>query len=348
MPSAKRTAALAQESQRVYLYAVPGVSACIHGKPTTIIRPKSHSMSLSPIDRLPALFTAFVWGSTFAASKVALEAGLSPITLMTLRFALAYALLLAMTRGKDFLPTRGKCLSEKVRFALPYVGLGLCGGSLYFLAEYEALRLTSSVNVCIITSAVPVVTTTILVLTGHARVGWNYYTYSALALVGVTLVIVGGSFAFQFSPLGDLIAVGATVLWALYSIILDRMDGGENSLVVSRRLFFWALLTIMPFFLANVEKSELECLKRKEVLFAVGYLGCIASAACIWLWDVSVRRLGAIESNKFLYLMPVVSLVAGAVLMGGEVSWWNAAGGVAVVVSARQMRGSKPSGAAQD
>ena len=288
-------------------------------------------------DSLPALATSLVWGSTFAVSKVALEAGISPVSLMTLRFALAYLLLLALTRGKSWLPSRSEGRRAMARFALPYVGLGLCGGSLYFLAEYEALRLTSSVNVGIITSAVPVVATTILLLAGRTRVGKSYFVFSALALMGVGLVVAGGQCSLSFNPKGDLFAIMATILWALYSIILDQMPTRESSLIVSRRLFFWALLTIAPFFLYSLKDGELQALRQTHVLFAVTYLGGVASAACIWLWDVSVRRIGAVRTNNFLYLMPVVSFVVSALFMGGEVSWWNALGGIAVVVSAKKM-----------
>ena len=41
------------------------------------------------LDCIPALLTAIVWGSTYSFSQLALDAGLTPTTLMTLRFAIA-------------------------------------------------------------------------------------------------------------------------------------------------------------------------------------------------------------------------------------------------------------------
>ena len=246
--------------------------------------------------------------------------------------------LLIITKGKDFMPKIHPSPQNLFRFALPYIGLGLCGGSLYFVAEYDALKLTSSVNVGIITSCVPVATAIIMILMKKAKVNWRYFAYSALAIVGVAMVIINGRFSFEFNAVGDMLAVAAMFLWAAYSIILDRMDHSESSIIVSRRLFFWALLTILPSFFINTQAVELTNLKQPEVALTVLYLGGVASAACIWMWDVSIRHIGAVDTNKFLYLMPIVALFIGIFFLNYEATWWNTIGAAAVIVSCYMLR----------
>ena len=87
-------------------------------------------------------FVAFlivsIWGSTFVFTKMLLLAGLSPAQIFTLRFIIAYVLLLgySLLRGKKGRKNkRFHWFSESWRDELLMVALGIAGGSLYFLTE---------------------------------------------------------------------------------------------------------------------------------------------------------------------------------------------------------------------
>ena len=85
---------------------------------------------------LVAFLVVTVWGSTFVSTKLLLLNGLSPAHIFTLRFIIAYILLLAVSlsrRGHRWLATNAKD-------ELLMLGLGVTGGSLYFLTENAAMN----------------------------------------------------------------------------------------------------------------------------------------------------------------------------------------------------------------
>ena len=93
---------------------------------------------------LVAFVVVAIWGSTFVFTKMLLQSGLSPAQIFTLRFIIAYVLLSGWTAYRAW--SRGDHVSHLSSFIsrlfcnswrdeLLMVGLGLTGGSLYFLTE---------------------------------------------------------------------------------------------------------------------------------------------------------------------------------------------------------------------
>lgn len=76
--------------------------------------------------------------------------------------------------------------------------------------------------------------------------GWQLTAGSLLALVGVGLVIFNGNFVLKLSPLGDFLSLAASLSWAFYSLIMRQMSGRYSTVFVTRKVFFYGLLTILP------------------------------------------------------------------------------------------------------
>lgn len=262
---------------------------------------------------IPALFTAIVWGSTFVASKHVLEAGVSVVTLMTVRFGMAYLLMLMLSRER----MRIEWNMTELKLLL----VGLFGGSLYFLMEYMALKRTTAVNVGLISATVPVISTAMELLLRRRWPRWTFVVGSMMAFLGVFVVVTDGKLLIDIFPIGDMLAIVSSLMWAIYSVILSRVDKSVSEVVVERRMMFYSLLTILPVTLLMVDGSELTTLVTSaDIWLPMLYLGGVASAGCMWLWNVSINRIGVVRTNNFLYLLPVVSLVASAIVMEGEVN----------------------------
>lgn len=280
---------------------------------------------LTRINRhIPAFFTACVWGSTFVASKHILVSGVQPIVLMTFRFALSYLLLWIVCH--EWHPVRFD--REELRLLL----LGVSGGSLYFILEYSALQRTSAINVGLISATVPIISAALSMLLGKVKL-WRRFVYgSVLALIGVMLVVLNGNFSLTVRPVGDLIALFSVVLWSLYTVILDTIGKDKSELFISRRLFFYAFITLLPFTIVNAELSEFKAFLNIDILLPALYLGGFASALCILLWNISINKIGLSNTNNFLYLLPVVSVVASAIFAEGEISVYNIIGSLFIFV----------------
>lgn len=258
---------------------------------------------------LLALFVTVIWGTTFVSTKVLLGA-FHPIEIMIFRFIIAWGVLF-LCSPKPLLPKSWK--SE-----LPFAGAGLTGLTLYFILENYALTYTFAANVGIIISAAPMFTALLLWLcrrTGRPR--WTFFVGFAAAMAGITLMSLSGGEALGISPLGDLLTLGAAFSWGAYGVFIEMVQPqGYNDLQVTRKAFFWGLIFILPSLLAQDLDLSLARFAAPEMLFNILYLGLGASALCFVFWNKAVVLIGSVATNVYLYLTPVITLVASALILG--------------------------------
>ena len=116
-------------------------------------------LSGSLIYHFVAFVVVAIWGSTFVFTKLLLLSGLTPAQIFTLRFIIAYVLLLGYSL------TRNHCwLSDSVKDELLMMALGVTGGSLYFLTENSSMNYTTTTNTSLIVSLSPLIASALISL----------------------------------------------------------------------------------------------------------------------------------------------------------------------------------------
>ncbi len=260
-----------------------------------------------------ALVTAAVWGSTFVSTKILLANGLSPAQIMVIRFSIAYLLILLLSHRPLF--------SRKLSDELLMIGAGITGGSLYFLAENSALIYTQASNVAIIIAVTPLLTA----IAAHffsrgERFSRTLATGSVIALAGVVLVVLNGRFVLHLNPKGDMLTIAAAVLWALYSIIIVRLQRRYSSLFITRKVFFYGIVTLLPYLFIHEAALDFGLLLRPAVIGNLLFLGLIASFACYWAWNAAIARIGSVNASNYLYLNPVVALITSAIVLDERIT----------------------------
>lgn len=269
----------------------------------------------------PALIVSIIWGTTFVISKSILEAGVSPFQLIFCRFLMAYIALCIMCPK----PYKMEFSKTELKMFL----IALTGGSLYFFLEYSALRLTGATNVSLICATVPIFSALGFIILGVMKLTKWFVFGSLIALAGVACVVFNGVFVLRLSPLGDFIAFLSVISWSIYSVLLTIMPKEVTELQTTRRLFFYGTITIFPLLFFDDNASSLtEIWGKLEWTHIVGalYLGLIASGASLWLWNLSFNKVGAANTNNFLYLLPIISAVAAAIFFTHEITGWVVAG----------------------
>lgn len=261
-----------------------------------------------------AILTAALWGTTFISSKVLLNCGLSPAEIMFIRFALAYICLLPFRQGRWF--------CDSWRDELLMLVLGVTGGSAYFLLENTALLYTQASNVGIIIATTPLLTTlAIHLISRQESVPRSLYRYSLLSLAGVALVVFNGEFILKLNPIGDILTLGASVMWVIYSIVVLRLQERYPSLMITRKVFFYGVLTLLPYFVVEPFSVSWEELSMPVVFGNLLYLGVVASLLCYWIWNVVIEKLGAVRATNYLYVNPIVALFASWVVLDERITW---------------------------
>ena len=280
---------------------------------------------MAHIYHILAILTSAIWGTTFISSKLLLQEGLSPAAIMILRFVLAYVLMLPFVKGKWFC----KSLKDELLMVL----LGISGGSLYFLLENTALVYTQASNVAIIIAATPLLTMlTINLLDRGKGASKRLYGYSLMSLAGVALVILNGNFVLKLNPIGDLLTFGAVVTWVIYSIIIAKVQERYSSWMITRKIFFYGVVTLLPYFLIEPWDVTWEMMSRPMVWGNIAYLGVLASLGCYMTWNIVIKRLGAVDATNYLYINPIVAMITANLLLGERITPLAIAGTALILV----------------
>lgn len=256
---------------------------------------------------LTALLTIVIWGTTFISTKVLLQ-DFSPVEILFTRFVIGFIALILVC------PRRMKLENRKQEWY--FIGAGLCGVTFYFLLENIALTYTLASNVGIIISVAPFFTAIFAHLFLHGeRLHARFFIGFAAAIAGIVLISWNGS-QLQLNPLGDLLALLAAVVWGVYSILTRKIsEFAQNTVQATRRTFFYGILFMIPaLFLLEFHPDWGRFLEMQN-LGNLLYLGLGASALCFVTWNLAVKKLGAVKTSVYIYLVPVVTVSASALIL---------------------------------
>lgn len=257
---------------------------------------------------LASFLTILIWGTTFISTKVLLQA-FSPVEILFLRFSLGYLALWAVC-------PRTMKLSERRQEGL-FAAAGLCGITLYYLLENIALTYTLASNVGVIISIAPFFTAIFgWLFLGGEKPRRRFFAGFMLAMAGICLISFGNEKVLSVEPLGDLLAVAAAVLWAVYSILTKKIGAlGYGAVPTTRRTFFYGLVFMLPvLFLMDFDVS-LSQLTQAKNLWNLLFLGLGASALCFVTWNIGVKLLGAVKTSVYIYLVPVITTLTSALVL---------------------------------
>lgn len=267
-----------------------------------------------------AMVVVVIWGATFISTKILLQHGLNPAEILFYRFSLAYlALYLYSPR-----PRKAKNFQDELLF----VAIGATGGSLYFLAENTALRLTLASNVSLLVCTAPIFTA---LLIRPLRLGRYFVAGTLLALAGVFLVVFNGSYVVKVNPWGDLLSLVAALMWAFYSIILKKLDHRYDTLFITRKVFFWGVVTLLPVFFFMPVTRDRTILFNPTVVGNLLFLALLASLLCYAIWNYAVKNLGAVRTNMYIYLIPLVTLIISHFVLDEPVTVTAMTGALCIV-----------------
>lgn len=251
-----------------------------------------------------AFLVVVVWGSTFAFTKLLLLSGLTPAQIFVLRFLIAYVLLLAYSLFHHI-----RWLADSWKDELLMVGLGLTGGTLYFLAENGAMNYTTTTNTSLIVCLCPLFASLLIGLFYKSeRLNRKQALSTLLAVVGVIVVVLNGRFVLHLSPLGDTLAFIACLCWAFYSLLMIPAIAKYDTLFITRKVFFYGLVCMVPYFMVYPGLNIHLVLHQPALLWNLLFLGVVASTICFLVWNWTMRKLGAVIVTNYVYLSPVITI----------------------------------------
>ncbi len=276
-----------------------------------------------------AFLVVAIWGTTFVFTKLLLMAGLTAAQIFVLRFIVAYVLLFAYSLTRRSF--RLFALSWKDELLM--VALGVTGGSLYFLTENTAMIYTTTTNTSLIVCLCPLFAALLIAMFYRSeRLHGLQIVGTVMAAIGVIVVVLNGHFVLHLSPLGDTLAFAACLCWALYSLLMIPANQHYNSLFITRKVFFYGLLSMIPYFLVWPEWPSLSLVLRPDVLLNLLFLGCVASMLCYLLWNWAIKRLGAVVVTNYVYFNPVVTVLFAWIILSERITLYFLGGTLLILI----------------
>ncbi|MCM1153669.1 MAG: DMT family transporter [Muribaculum sp.] len=267
----------------------------------------SSSKYMTLLGHLGAIVTVSAWGTSFISTKVLMEdGGFTPMEMYVYRFSVGYLILLLFTFKKLF----ANSWRDELMLALS----GVCAGSLYFMTENFALLFTSTGNVSLLSALSPIFTTILVGIFFKTRIAPGVIIGSLIALIGVAFVVFSHGEGIAFNPIGDILALSCALSWALYSIIAKNLIPKYTTGFITRKLFFYGVVSVLPVFFANPPEGgyhfmELFDATTPQYLANFLFLVLMCSLAAFVIWNEVMRILGPVTSNNYLYAQPIVTMV---------------------------------------
>ena len=266
-----------------------------------------------------ALVTIVIWGTTFISTKILLT-DFTPIEILFFRFLLGLLVLIVVY------PKRLGIKDKKQE--LTFAAAGLCGICLYYLLENIALTYTMASNVGVIISVAPFFTAVLshVLLKTEEKLKAQFFIGFIVAMTGICLISFSGG-ALQLNPIGDILAIAAAFVWAIYSLLTRKISGyGYNTIQTTRRIFTYGIFFMLPFLFVFDFSLDVQKVFKLEYALNLIYLGLGASALCFVTWNYAVKVLGAVKTSVYIYIVPVITVVTSVIVLKEEITWMAAAG----------------------
>lgn len=268
------------------------------------------------------------WGVSFVATKVALNY-LSPTTVVWMRFAMGVVVL-------------GAAVGLRRQFAVPgrrdllyLAGLGFIGIAFHQWLQSTALLTTQATNTSWIVATTPIFMAILGAAVLREPLNKTQAVGMLIAALGVLLVVSKGDFRSlslgSFGSPGDFLALVSALNWAVFSA-LSR--SGLNRHPATRMMFFvmlfgWLQVTVMLL----IEGRMLEITRLPpDGWTAVLFLGIACSGMAYIFWYDALQKLPIAKTGAFIYLEPLITVVAAAWVLGEAFLPASAVGGAAILL----------------
>lgn len=274
------------------------------------------------------ILSTLFWGSNSVVGKFLIH-DIPPITISLIRLSTSTLILLPFVvplLKKDWNRVKANYTKILLLTVSGVVGFNLLG--------YWALEYTSAINFSLFNSTTPFFMTILAYFLMGDRLNPTMFLSMILSLLGVSWLITQGSMEvlldLQFNK-GDLIALSAVFMWAVYSIYIKKTVGIFHPLSLFVYCLIIGVLMLIPA--SIVERSSIPSIYIDHIqwIFLL-YLGIFPSICSFLMWNRALVLIGPSKSSLFTNLIPIFGTMMAFVFLGEEVTIHHLIGAIFVFI----------------
>ena len=254
---------------------------------------------------LLAILTIVLWGTSFVSTKVLLIHGFSATLIFYLRFVFTYFFLLILSHDR----IRSNSWRDECK-------LFVCGLMMmcYFWFENTALEHSTTSNVSLIVCTNPLMILIVVSLMyDKERLSCRQLLGTLLTFSGMVLVVLNGRFNLKISPVGDCLALCASLVWVVYSIRIRSLQGKYSTLFITRKIFFYSILSSLPVVMTDTREFPVESVSETAVILNFLLLTLGSSLFGYVVWNAVLKNLGTVLASNYIYAIPLVTILTAVV-----------------------------------
>lgn len=266
---------------------------------------------MSLVDLFLTVILLLIWGINFAISKAGLEV-LPPLLFVTLRFAIAAALLVPFARipRGQFGMIAILATVFAAHFALMYIGMRGVDAGIAAIASQAQVPFSSIMSA--------------IVFKDH--IGWRRALGLAIAFVGIFVLF--GEPRLSAEPLPVFLILVAAFLWASANILIKRMSNFDGYALNA----YVALFIAPELLIASlaVEQGQVAAMENAGWIGwgAVAFVAVLVAVVSYIIWYRLLRRYPVNYIMPITLIVPVLGVLFGVLLRGEPLTWPIITGGV--------------------
>lgn len=259
-------------------------------------------------DVLLLLALACMWGCSFLFIKVAVDV-VAPLWIVALRCVIGASLLLVILR------IRGTRLPRGRRIWLDLTLLAALGNAIPWALLAWATQYLPSGLVAVVNALAPTSTMLIAMAIGLESAALRRFVGLAIALGGTALA-VSGDLGAPGTAVAAVAIVIATVSYGGGTVYAkQRVSGTQPPLAIATGQVVMAALLSLPVALLASPAPELAAVTL-PIAGSLVALGVFGTGLAFYTFYALIEGVGATSAVMVTYLIPVVALLAGAVVLG--------------------------------
>lgn len=306
------------------LPALPGSGIPLRDVSTTTTAGPSASPRVLSLSDLALVLVVVIWGTNYTVVKEALGS-FPPLAFMALRFTIAsVAMAVVLHTREGWKPLPRPTL-------LKLVGLGLVGNTLYQLCFILGLARTTAANSGLLTAGTPVVTALLGAALGVDRLRRPLAMGLLLAVPGMLLIVgARGPELDASTRLGDLLILGASLCWALYTVGIRSLGAELSALRITALTMLTGAPGVILVGLPAVTELKLESIG-PGVWLGVVYSALVPLVLAYIVWNRSVQAVGSSRTAIYNSGTPMVAATTAWLVRGEQPTGLQVLGAALVI-----------------
>ena len=209
--------------------------------------------------------------------------------------------------------------------------IGIIGGGIAFWLFFAGLKLTTAGRAAFLHKTLPIYALLLAFIFLKEKISKKH--------LFAMIIMLGGLFIMELSNItqgmriGDLLVLGATILWAVENTISKKamMNNESNWVVTFSRMFFGAIVLFAIIFL--MKKSDLLfSLTSQQIIYILISGGLLLLYVLTWYWGL--KHINLSKASTILLLAPVISLILGFVWLNEQVLLLQLIGSFLILIGA--------------